>query len=232
MTRLSQCMPIGLLTLSLVSLACATHISPYRAKHRRFDTGLYDKVTPASPGSLYSVGGAGLFEDNVAGRVGDVLLIRIDERESASRGASSKLSRKQDTSYGVPNALGLMSKLKSKFPNLDPTKLLGVGSSSQFDGSGQLQRKGNLTATLSVRVRKHMPNGDLYVEGTKVVLVGQEEHHIYVSGIVRRADISAENVVLSSRIADAEIEYTGRGDVSDQQRPGWLSRVASALWPF
>lgn len=223
---------IGLLSLSMIAVACTTHIAPYRTKQRRFDSGLYDKATPASSGSLFSYGGAGLLEDNVAGRVGDVLLIRIDERESASRGASSKLSRRQDTSYGVPNALGLMAKLQSKFPNVDPSKLLGVASSSQFDGSGQLQRKGNLNATLTVRVRKHMPNGDFYIEGTKVVLVGHEEHHIYVSGIVRRVDISAENVVLSSRIADAEIEYTGRGDVSDQQRQGWLSRVAGVLWPF
>ena len=77
-----------------------------------------------------------------------------------------------------------------------------------------------------------MPNGDLYVEGSKVVMVGNEEHHIYVSGIVMSMDIDADNSVASSRIADAEIEYTGRGDISDQQRQGWLSRTMGKVWPF
>jgi flagellar L-ring protein precursor FlgH len=38
--------------------------------------------------------------------------------------------------------------------------------------------------------------------------------------------------VPSSRIADAEIEYTGRGDVSDTQRRGWFSRIVGKVWPF
>jgi flagellar L-ring protein precursor FlgH len=63
-------------------------------------------------------------------------------------------------------------------------------------------------------------------------MVGEEEHHIYVSGIVRRVDIADDDSVPSSRIADAEIEYTGRGDISDTQRRGWLSRTLSKLWPF
>jgi flagellar L-ring protein precursor FlgH len=77
-----------------------------------------------------------------------------------------------------------------------------------------------------------MPNSDLYVEGTKVVLVDDEEHHLYVSGLIRQADVKADGTVSSSQVADAEIEYTGRGDVSDQQRPGWLSRILGAIWPF
>ena len=63
-------------------------------------------------------------------------------------------------------------------------------------------------------------------------MVGNEEQHIYVSGIVRRRDIDPDNTVPSSRIADAEIEYTGRGDVSDQQRRAWGNRLLAKLWPF
>ena len=81
-------------------------------------------------------------------------------------------------------------------------------------------------------MKRVLRNGDLFVEGTKIVMVDNEEHHLYVSGVVRQADILADNSVLSSRVADAEIEYAGRGDVSDQQRPGWLSRILTAIWPF
>ncbi len=63
-------------------------------------------------------------------------------------------------------------------------------------------------------------------------MVDNEEHHIYVSGIVRPADVAEDNSVPSSRVGDAEIEYSGRGDVSDQQRQGWLSRTLGKIWPF
>jgi flagellar L-ring protein FlgH len=77
-----------------------------------------------------------------------------------------------------------------------------------------------------------LPSGDLFIEGTKVLMVGEEEHHIYVSGVVRKIDIAEDDTIPSSRIADAEIEYTGRGDISDTQRRGWLGRLLSKIWPF
>ena len=77
-----------------------------------------------------------------------------------------------------------------------------------------------------------MPNGDLFVEGTNVVMVSNEEHHLYVSGVVRQVDILANNTIPSSRIANAEIEYIGRGDVNDQQRPGWGARALTRGAPF
>ena len=81
-------------------------------------------------------------------------------------------------------------------------------------------------------MKAELGNGDLYIEGTKVVMIGAEEQHLYVSGIVRVRDIAEDGSIPSSRIADAEIEYTGRGDVSDQQRRGWGSRLFAKIWPF
>ena len=214
------------------TISCATHIAPYRPKKRRFNAGEFGTRIGPGSSSLYAPGARGLFEDNTASAVGDSLVVRIDERESASRDASTKLSKKNTSSSGVSAAMGLLAALKAKYPSVDPSKLFGVESDRQFQGAGNVARNGSLNATLPVRVRRELPNGDLYVEGTKVVMVGSEEHHIYLSGIVRRADISANNVVLSSRVADAEIEYTGRGDVTDQQRKGWLSRLVDTLWPF
>ncbi len=222
-----------LVSLFAVALAgCTTHIAPYRAKKRRYKMGSYERPSNVGTGSLYVGGGRGLFEDAVASRIGDILVIVIDEQESASRDSTTQLERKNTVANSIGNALGLMAKLQSKFPSVDPAKLLGADSSSQFAGTGKIQRGGKLNATLPVRVRKRMPNGDLYIEGTKVVMVGAEEHHLYVSGLVRREDISQNNTVLSSRIADAEIEYTGRGDVSDHQRPGWFGRLMGKIWPF
>jgi flagellar L-ring protein precursor FlgH len=221
--------------LSLIALVllvgCTSHIAPYKPKRRTFDAGEYAARPHAANGSLYA-GSGGLFEDDIASGVGDILVIRIDEREDASRDASTKLSKKDSAHYGIPAAVGLLSALQSKYPDLDPSQLFATESDMDFKGTGSSSRKGKLSATLPVRVVKVLPNGDLYVEGTKVVMVSDEEHHIYVSGIVRRRDIAEDDSVPSSRLADAEIEYTGRGDLSDQQRRGWGSRLVGKLWPF
>ncbi len=220
----------ALFTVALAA-ACTTHIAPYQPKRRSFDAGDYATADVAGRGSLYA-GGGGLFEDDVARRVGDILVIRIDERDAARRAGTTKLDRKDTASYGMPAAIGLLAALQRKYPDLDPGQLFASESEVSFAGAGATERKGQLTATLPVRVRRQLGNGDLFVEGTKVVMIGNEEQHIYVSGIVRRRDIAEDNTVLSSRVADAEIEYTGRGDVSDQQRRGWGSRLLARVWPF
>jgi flagellar L-ring protein precursor FlgH len=158
--------------------------------------------------------------------------VKIDERDVASHQADTKLNKSDATTYGMPAAVGLLAAVAAKYPGIDPAKLLATTSDQKFTGNGAVKREGTVTATLPVRVVQILPSGDLFVEGTKVVMVGAEEHHIYVSGIVRRVDIAEDDSVPSSRIAEAEIEYTGRGDLSDTQRRGWLARALSKLWPF
>jgi flagellar L-ring protein precursor FlgH len=218
--------------LLMVLGACAGHIAPYKPKTRTYDSGdIAPTVTPTG-GSLYAANGRGMFEDDRARRLGDVLVIRIDEAEAASRDAATNLDKSNSQKMGLPASMGMLGLLTAKVPGLDPANLISANSDSKFAGKGQVSRSGKLTATLPVRVRKVLGNGDLFVEGTKVVMVDNEEHHLYVSGVIRQADILPDNSVLSSRVADAEIEYAGRGDVSDQQRPGWLSRILTAIWPF
>jgi flagellar L-ring protein precursor FlgH len=218
--------------ITLFAVGCTTHIAPYKRKHRRFDAGEFGQRSQPQNGSLYAEGAAGLFEDAVAGRIGDILVIRIDEKDLASQQADTKLDKSDQTSYGIPAAFGFVAALKAKYPDVDPAKLFSTASEQKFSGNGGVQRQGQVQATLPVRVRQILPSGDLFVEGTKVVMVGHEEKHIYLSGIVRRIDIAEDNTVPSSRIAEAEIEYTGRGDISDTQRRGWASRAISKLWPF
>jgi flagellar L-ring protein precursor FlgH len=115
---------------------------------------------------------------------------------------------------------------------MDTSKLVDFATKNAFAGSGDTARKGQLTGNLAVRIAKTMPNGDLFLEGTKVVLINNEEYHLYVSGLVRPTDISPDNSVQSTRIADAQIEFTGRGDLADQQRKGWFGRMFDSINPF
>ena len=218
--------------LALFAAGCATHIAPYKPKHRVLDAGDFGTRSRAENGSLYAEGAPGLFEDAVASRVGDILVIKIDEKDLATHQSDTKLDKSDATTYGVPAAFGLVSALAAKYPGVDAAKLFATTSDQKFTGNGAVERKGSVQATLPVRVKQILPSGDLFIEGTKIVMVGYEEKHIYLSGIVRKIDIAEDNTVPSSRIADAEIEYTGRGDISDTQRRGWLGRTISKLWPF
>jgi flagellar L-ring protein precursor FlgH len=220
------------LALAVLAAGCAPHIAPYKPKVRRYDPGVYASQTHQSGSSLYVEGQRGLFEDDRAARVGDIIVVRIVESETGTHTATAKLEKKSESDYGVPSSGGLLAAVQKKYADFDPSSILSTKSSNSHDGSGTVMRRGSLTATLPVRIKQVMPNGDFFIEGSKVVMVNHEEHHLYVSGVVRASDVRADNSVLSSQIADAEIELTGRGDVSDQQRQGWLSRIVGALWPF
>jgi flagellar L-ring protein precursor FlgH len=125
-----------------------------------------------------------------------------------------------------------MPALKKSYPNVDPADLLKMASSYEFNGDGQTKRAGKLKGSIAVRVKQTLPNGDLFVEGTKVVMINHEEYHLYISGVVRPADIEGDNSVSSSLVADARVEFTGRGDINDQVERGWLNKILDFISPF
>ena len=81
-------------------------------------------------------------------------------------------------------------------------------------------------------VRQVLPNGALFIEGHRVVLVNNEEHHFYISGVIRPEDIDGLGQIQSSRIADAQIEFTGRGALSTATKRGWLASLLDIIWAF
>ena len=85
---------------------------------------------------------------------------------------------------------------------------------------------------VGVHVKQELPNGDLFVEGTKVVMINREEYHLYVSGVIRPSDIAPDNSVDSSLIADARVEFTGRGDIDTTTDRGWLTKILDFVNPF
>ncbi len=219
----------------LVAVGACTpqHIRPFTARHRAYRTGRYDTGSrPASTGSLWEESGRGLFADFRATRVGDLVTIRIDETPEASGDASTQMQRDSSMSAGMNGFFGLTTALARAYPTIDPSQLLSLASQTSFDGAGETGRASRVRASIAVRVQRVLPNGDLYIEGTKVLLVNEEELHIYVSGVIRPEDIEQDNSVRSGLIADAQVEFTGRGVLTDNQQQGWLTRLLSAINPF
>lgn len=212
---------------------CVRHIYPYNHKTREYENDAYAETAASrTQGSLYSDASHGLFEDARGKRVGDIVTVAIDERSDANRDAATETSRASDTALGVSAFLSAMQSLATRYPGLDPALLVGASSESEFAGKGATSRSGKLAATLPVRIKQELPNGDLYVEGSKVILLNDEESYLYLSGVIRPMDIAPDNTVPSSVLADVELEYTGRGVISERQSPGWFSRVLDYVWPF
>ena len=227
---------LTVIAVSSLSLACGpSHIAPFTPRQRKYDPGPYaatQKGARPAVGSVYSEAQAGYLEDTRALRVGDIVQIQINEQADAQGGATTKLNKETNREAGVSSLLGLVPAIKKAYPNIDPEKLVSLAASSDFSGEGQTQRAGKLKGLIGVHVKQEMPNGDLFIEGTKVVMINHEEYHLYISGVIRPADIEGDNSVDSSLIADARVEFTGRGDIDDQVERGWLTKILDSVNPF
>lgn len=165
------------------------------------------------------------FEDVKAARVGDAVRVRIVENASGSKDAKTSTGRSSSVEAGTNSFLGI--------PGTTVNDLRADASyASAFDGNGTTSRSGALTADVTAIVTAVLPNGNLVIEGSRDVVINRETERIRLRGTIRPADIGPRNVILSNVIADAKIEYSGSGVLSDNQHPGWLTRVLAWLWPF
>lgn len=192
-------------------------------------------ITLATLGSLLSTAGAqamphnySLYTDKKAKRIEDVITVLIMENAKAGSDTKTNTDKSQDASVAV-SPLGVTW---SGAPETQYTPKVGFSGkvAQKYDGSGQTSRTGDVKATLSARIVAVYDNGNLLIEGNKEVEVNSEKEILRVSGIVRPEDISPDNTVLSEKIADARIQYTGTGDLHQAARPGLLARFFN--WIF
>ncbi len=170
-----------------------------------------------------SAGYAALIQGHRARVVGDPVTILLVESVSTAKSAGAKTQRGGSAGITPPSA-GPLS-----FLNPDALK---AGSQSSFKGEGNASQTSSLSGELAVTIAEVRPNGTALVRGEKRLLLSQGQEWIQFSGIVRLADLDADSRVMSSRIADARVEYSGNGTVQRASREGWLSRFFSKISPF
>ena len=200
----------------------------------------YPQPAVRGEGSLFSDDSRlDLFADMKARRVGDIITINIVETSKANKnvststGRSNSVKAKTDALLGWenPDNIPLIGNL---YDSIDLNPSIGIDASynSSFSGRGATNRTENVTAKMSARVIQVLNNGNLVVRGSQEIMVNNEKQYLTIQGVVRPTDIGADNTVLSTYIADARIDYTGKGDLSRKQREGWLSRFLDVVWPF
>jgi len=191
------------------------------------------KESERTDGSLWPGEQHSLYADLKARTVGDIVTITISEKASASKQASTSTDRSSDMTAGITHLFGLEnSKWITEHPKLDLANLVEANFANKFSGSGTTVRKEDLVASLTAQVIDVYPNGNLKVRGGKEVRVNNEVQVIYMTGIIRQIDIMANNTVDSKHVLNAKISYTGKGVISDKQKPGWLVRTLDNIWPF
>ena len=223
------------LLLSVLSLflgGCAAQRGAAMARPPAPPPPMAPPETPNTAGSLWTSRQGSLFGDIKASQVGDIVTVAIFEAASASKQASTATDRESNMSADLSTLFGLEKNISNINSTIDPSALVNTGFKNEFKGSGSTSRKENLVATLTSRVVTVYPNGNLGIEGSKSVTVNNEEQLIHLSGIVRPADISPQNIVDSKFVLDAQITYTGKGVISDKQSQGWLVRILDTVWPF
>jgi flagellar L-ring protein precursor FlgH len=163
-----------------------------------------------------------LYTDHRAMKTDDILTVMV--MESAKAGSESGTNTKKTSQVGIQGVKG--NGLLGFIPEFGASGGTNLG----YNGQAGTSREGSLVATVSARVIQVLENGNLMVEGSKVVEINEEKEILKLKGIVRPSDIEADNTIYSYNIADAEITYSGKGTVHNGHRPGLLSKFLN--WVF
>jgi flagellar L-ring protein precursor FlgH len=180
--------------------------------------------------SLWSAGGQtsrSMFADRKAAAKGDILTIVIAESavaQSSQNKSSSRESSLQDAiSRFIYPALGAH---KGELPSI------ATSGKASYSGGGDVSNSQSLSARAAVQVVDVLPNGNLVIEGVRVVTFSGETQYVVLRGIVRHDDIARDNSVISTNIADARVEIHSEGSLSDAQKRGWLAKIYEKLRPL
>lgn len=213
------------LVLAIIALASASALQAQDAEMAYEPALPYPPPPPAANGGIFQphTGYVGLYEGTRAHRVGDLVTILLVESTVTSKSVRSKNDRS--------GSLSLIPPVTGPFAFLSPSDLKAAGAAS-FSGSGSAGQTSTIATALAVTIVEVFPNGTALVQGDKDMLLSQGDEWVRFRGIIRLADVDAENTVMSSRVADASIEYSGKGALQRASRPGWLSRFFSIISPF
>ena len=164
---------------------------------------------------------------------GDLLTVIISERSQGSKDANTDANAKSAIFAAVEDFFGIPASSVKLLPKgFNPSSIVKAETARESTGEAETNRSGTLTASITVRVDSVDENGNLHVRGDKVVAVNREQEHIVLLGTVRPEDIGSDNSVLSSRLADARIDYYGKGVVGDKQNVPLVHRLYDWIWPF
>ena len=210
-------------TLLVFIASCSTHVENLASEN-------YEPIIPQAikseqhlkpSGAIYSSNSGGLFAtDRRASDVGDILTVQLTEDFAASKSQSASAAKSDSFSVDLPAILDA---------NGNDANLTVA---TTFSGTGAAAQRNSLRGQISVTVTQVHNNGNMEISGQKKLLLNNGDEYIRLSGIIRPEDITADNIIVSNRIANAQISYIGAGDTADTGKKGWLSKALSTISPL
>lgn len=234
---------IALATTTCTALLAGCATAPAKLAHSPEFAPVHPPVaekTQAATGSIFNA----RYSDNWFGRgktyqVGDIITVLLNEETQSTRTAGTSISRKANNDV-VPQ--GLVDRVTGlALPGkVLGTRLQGALAGTRLNGETEITHdgKGNegstaeLKGALTATVVEVLNNGNLVVRGEKQLALTEGAEIIQVSGIIRPSDISPNNMVQSSRLANAQFAYRSSGALANAANPGWGTRALMKLWPF
>ena len=175
-------------------------------------------------GSIYQSGhDVRMFEDRIARRAGDMVTVVLEEQTQAAKDANTSVNKSTGMGLAVPTLFN------SAVPELSAS----VAHDRNFEGGGSSDQSNKLTGTLTATVISVYPNGNMVIQGQKQLTLNQGDEYVTITGVIRREDVRPDNTISSTRIANAQLAYTGSGTLDQSNSMGWLARLFnSVIWPF
>jgi flagellar L-ring protein precursor FlgH len=180
---------------------------------------------PAANGAIFQAanGYSALTNGARAAMVGDIVTISLVERTQATKSNSASTDRSGE--------IGLTPPTTGPASFFNPTDI-GASGGSTFQGKGGAAQSNQLSGEISVTISRVFPNGTMLIRGEKLLTLNRGDETIGITGIIRAADIGPDNRVASTRVADARIIYSGKGEIARGSKMGWLNRFFAILSPF
>ncbi|MCX8476645.1 MAG: flagellar basal body L-ring protein FlgH [Sphingomonas sp.] len=184
----------------------------------------------APTASLFRTGAGAFFRDQRAGKMGDILTIKINIQDKADIGNNTSRTRGGSENGGLGGLLGIAP--VAKLLGNNAAAALETNSGSKYAGGGTTARSETINMTMAAIVTQVLPNGNLMIRGKQEVRVNFEMRELIVTGLIRPEDIARDNSIQHSQIAEARVIYGGKGQLTDAQQARWGQQIYDALFPF
>ncbi|WP_448563683.1 flagellar basal body L-ring protein FlgH [Thalassotalea ganghwensis] len=166
-----------------------------------------------------------IYSDSKAHRVGDIISVILSESTQAQKNAKTEL--KKDNAATLDPVVGFGG---NAINFKDDAIQFGLNQSSNFKGDSKTNQGNSLSGNISVHVLRVLPNGNLMIRGEKWMTLNSGDEYIRLTGVIRAQDISANNTILSNKVANARIQYSGTGSFAEVNEQGWLSKFFNSTW--
>ncbi len=191
-------------------------------------------------GSLYALKGTSLFSDKKDLQIGDILQVNISEALNSKTKSKRELSSARNSNLGG----GLFSSMSGNTQNAGvinkATDKLNSNFGVDFKTNSTSSSKGNVNSQLdesfktklSVIIEEIYQNGNYFIKGIKEILIDGQKQSLILTGVIRPYDISPDNSISSSQIANLKLLYKKGGTEQDILQVPWAIKILNKFWPF